>query len=69
MAMSLLGEAGDGHGDAVGVLAGALDVVGRIGLAAVRLRERVEHREEPVEADGRAIERGKINVTHGVFSC
>src|SRR5690606_33042522 len=48
----------------------ALDVVGGIGLAAViGLRERIEHREETVETDGRAIERRKINVTHGLFSC
>src|SRR5690606_41654835 len=64
----LLREAGDGHGDAVGILAGALDIVGGIGLAAVRLRERVEHGEEAVEAYGRAIERAKIDMTQGMFS-
>ena len=38
----LFREARDGHADAVGVLAGALDIVGRIGLPAVGLRQRIE---------------------------
>jgi hypothetical protein len=52
----ILGEAGNRHGNPIGVLAGALDIVGRIGLGAIRLRKRIEHRKEPVKADGRAIE-------------
>src|SRR5690606_1964535 len=61
----VLREAGYGHRDAVGILAGALDIVGRIGLTVRGLSERVEHREKTVETDGRTIERRKINVTHG----
>ena len=64
----LVREASDRHRDPVGILAGALDVVGRIGLRAIRLRKRIQHGEQTVEADGRAIEWGKINVTHDVFS-
>src|ERR1700737_2915491 len=45
----LLAEAGDCNRDAVGVLARALDVVGRIARSAV---EAIEHGEQPVEADG-----------------
>ena len=36
---------------------------------AVGLGKRIEHGEKPVETDGRAIKRGKIDVTHDVFSC
>src|SRR5690606_28494171 len=57
-------EAGDRHGDAISVLAGALDIVGRIARRTVGRRELVKHAEQPVEADGRTIERGKIDVTH-----
>ncbi|CVI63557.1 hypothetical protein AGR9A_Lc40478 [Agrobacterium salinitolerans str. Hayward 0363] len=60
-------ETGDGHGDAIGVLAGPLDIVGRIGLGLFGLAESVKHREKTVEADGGTIEGGKINVTHGVL--
>ena len=53
----LVGKARYGHRDAIGIVAGALDIVGRIALAAFRLRERIKHREEPVEADGGTVER------------
>ena len=59
----VLREAGNRNGDAVGVLAGALDVVGRIAGAAVGGRL-VEQREEAVEADGGTIKRGEIVGTH-----
>src|SRR5690606_29085854 len=65
----VLREARDRHRDAVGVLARALYVVRRIGLAAIELPERVEHAEKPVETDGRTVERGKIDMTHGLSSC
>src|SRR5688572_13573927 len=44
-----LAEAGDGDRDAVGVLAGAFDVVRRVARSGF---EAVEHGEEPVETDG-----------------
>ena len=60
----LVREAGDGEGDAVGILTGPLDVLGRIGVAILRPRELVEQREDAVEADGRAIERAEIESSH-----
>ena len=64
-----LGEAGDRDGDPVGVLAGPLDIVGRVGRAAAfEARYLIEHREQPVEADGRTIEGSKIECTHGISS-
>ena len=60
----ILGKAGDRNGDAVGVLAGALDVVGGITGAAVRARL-VEQVKETVEADGGTIEGRQIVGTHG----
>src|SRR5262249_11646652 len=64
----VLGKARDRERDAVGVLAGPLDVVGRIGRATVEARNLVEHREEPVESDGGTIEGSKIERTHGISS-
>src|SRR5580658_2549864 len=64
-----LGKARNRERDAVGVLAGTLDVVGRIGRAAIlEARYLIEHRKEPVESDGRAIEGSKIESTHGISS-
>jgi hypothetical protein len=60
-----LREAGNRDADAVGVIAGALDVVGRVAGAAVR-GGLIEQGEEPVEADGGTIKRGKIVGAHGV---
>ena len=62
-----LGEARDRDRDAIVVLAGALDVVGRVARGAVR-RSPIEHREQPVEADGRTIEGSKIESSHGISS-
>src|SRR5690606_3863884 len=61
------GEAGDGDRDAVGVLARALDVVGRVGLGLLP-DEVVEPREQAVEADRGAVEGGKIEGLHLTFS-
>src|SRR3954454_4392490 len=61
----LLAEAGDGHRDPVGVLAGLHDVVGRVGQVARGLTEGgVEQLVEAVEADRRPEEGGKVKVTH-----
>src|SRR3954453_8841183 len=59
-----LRETGDRDADAIGVLAGALDIVGRIAGAAVGgcLIEQVE---KTVEADGGTIKRGEIVGAHG----
>src|SRR5262249_49625191 len=61
----VLAEAGHRHRDAIGVLAGALDIVGRIARSGL---EAVEHGEEPVETDGRTIEGSKIESSHGITS-
>src|SRR5262249_18510796 len=53
------------HRDAIGVLAGALDIIGRIARSGL---EAVEHGEEPVETDGRTIEGSKIESSHGITS-
>jgi len=58
-----IGKAGDGNRDAVGVLARALDIVGRIGLGFLP-DERVEAIEDAVETDSRTIEGGKIDGLH-----
>src|SRR5262249_15157902 len=64
----VLGKARDCDRDAVGVLAGPLDVVGRIGRARDGDRPLVEDREELVESDGGTIEGSKIERTHGISS-
>ena len=61
----VLAEAGHRHGDPVLVLAEPLDVVGRIGgRAGVEAGHAIQHVEQPVEADGGAIEGGKIDLSH-----
>ena len=53
-------EAGNSHTDAVLVVADFLDVVGRpLGTYGA-----VEHVEQPVEADGRTIERCEVEGSH-----
>src|SRR5690606_36689164 len=64
-----LGEARNRHRNAIGILAGALDIIGRIRLAAIELTERVKHGEKPVEPYGRSVEGRKIDMTHGLSSC
>src|ERR1051326_4388350 len=63
-----LGEPGDRKRDAIGVLAGPLDVVGRIARRAVDARDLVEQGKQPVETDGRTIEGSKIECAHGMTS-
>src|ERR1700722_18249667 len=64
-----LGEARYRDADAVGVLAGPLDIVGRItGRAAFEAGYLVQQREQLVEADGGTIEGGKIKRSHGMSS-
>ncbi len=60
----ILGKAGHRNGDPVGVFAGPLNVVGRIGRRAVDAGILVEQREQPIEADGRTIERREVKITH-----
>jgi hypothetical protein len=61
----VLAEASDGYGDAIVVLAGAFDVVGRVARSGLKA---VQHRKQPVETDGRAIEGSKVERTHGISS-
>ena len=64
-----LAEAGDRHGDPVLVVAEALDVIGRIsGRRRCRSRKRRRAADQPVEANGRTIQGGKIEVSHHRFS-
>src|SRR3954447_16152431 len=64
----VLAKARDRNGDAVGVLAGTLDVIGRISGGRAVKAGAIEHREQVVEADGRTIERSKIESSHGISS-
>ena len=57
-------EAGDGDLDAVGILVGALDVVGRIAGGGFGLGGGVELRGQAVEADERAVQGRKVDRTH-----
>src|SRR5262249_7034875 len=61
-------KARDRDRNPVRVLAGALDVVGRITGRGIEAGSLVEHGKEPVEADGRTIEGGKIESSHGISS-
>src|SRR6266513_732115 len=64
-----LGEARHRDANAVCVVAGALDVVGRVGgSAAVVSGQVVEEGEQMVEADSRTIEGSKIESSHGISS-
>src|SRR5262245_22315720 len=58
-------EARHSKRNAVGVVAGPLDVVGRITRSSF---EAVQHGEQPVETDGRTIEGSKIESSHGITS-
>src|SRR5258708_9853177 len=61
-------EAGDGHAQAIGFIAGLLDVVGRIGRGAVGARGRIDQARQAVEADGGTEQRGKIERIHAISS-
>src|ERR1700730_11075443 len=65
-----LGKSRNCDRDAIRILARPFDIVGRIRRTSATLEARrlVEHREQPVKADGRAIKRGKIECTHGISS-
>ena len=57
------GEAGDRHGDAVGVLRQALDIVGGIGRG-LEGRGFVKHAGETVETDGGTVKGGQVKHGH-----
>src|SRR5581483_4877369 len=59
----LLGKAGNGQGDAIIVLIGPLDIVGRVALLAGGFQQV----DQPVEADG-GTEKGRIIDTHETTS-
>src|SRR5215211_7650117 len=58
------GEARQRHRDAIVVFAGPLDVVGRPVRRRFGTRRLVQHIEQPVEADGRAVEGRKVVGSH-----
>src|SRR5690606_32997640 len=63
--LDLIGrETGNRHGDAVLVLAEALDVVRRIGGGEIAARGAVEELRRPAEAAGRAVERRTSAMAH-----
>src|SRR5262249_14255597 len=63
-----LGETGDRHRDAIFVIAGAFDVVGRVARCTVVSGDLIEERKQPVKADRRTIEGSKIKRSHGISS-
>src|SRR5688500_6294551 len=64
----LVAEPGDCHADTVIVLADALDIVGRVaGSVAVKIAERIQQRAKAVEADGRTIKRGEVELSHHIL--
>ena len=64
----LVGEAGDGDGNTVGIFAGTLDIVGRITGNAAVIAEGIEKRKHAVETDGGTIKRAKIETGHDISS-
>src|SRR5690606_10346586 len=58
-----LAKACHGDRDAIGILAGPLNVIGRIGGAGVA-RHGIEQRLKLVEADGRTVKGGKVEIPH-----
>src|SRR5208283_4646645 len=65
----VLGEARDGQRHAIGVLAGALDVIGRIVRRRLEPAALGEVVEQPVETDGLAEQGRKVESTHCTSSC
>ena len=59
----VLVEAGDRHGDAVLVIAEALDVVGRVSVG-IDAADAVHQLGETVEADRRTVEGSKVELSH-----
>src|ERR1700716_1195965 len=64
-----VGEAGDCDRNAIGVLTGPPDIVGRIVRQVFHAVELVEHGEHPVEADCGTVEGSQIECTHSMTSC
>src|ERR1700674_2290535 len=62
-----LGKARHRDRDPIGILAGPLDVVGRI-AGSFHAGRAIEQRKQPVEAHGRTIEGSKIECTHSMTS-
>src|SRR5205807_3813494 len=63
-----LGETSNRYRDAILIVAGAFDIVGRVARCTIVSGDLVEEREQPVKADGRAIEGSKIKRSHGISS-
>src|SRR5262245_48543957 len=63
-----LGETSDRYRDAILIIAGAFDIVGRVARCTVMSGGLIEERKQPVKADGRAIEGSKIKRSHGISS-
>ena len=63
----VLGEAGYRDGDTILVVAGPLDVIGRIARSGAA-DALVEQRKQPVETDGGTIKGCKIESSHGISS-
>src|SRR5207237_9820314 len=64
----VLGEARNRNRDAVGVLAGTLNVIRGISGGRAVKAGTIEHREQAIEADGRTIQGRKIESSHGISS-
>jgi len=64
-----LGKACYRYADAIRVIAGALDVVGRVARDAdVGIGKIVKKGEETIKADGRTIKGSKVESSHGISS-
>ncbi|MNV94010.1 hypothetical protein D3C71_1887590 [compost metagenome] len=60
-------EAGNSHGDTIGIIAGAFDIVRRIALRLFRLPDIIKQIEEAVKTDGGAVKWRKVQMTHDVL--
>src|ERR1700730_2670357 len=58
------GEARHRHRDPVGVLASAFDIIGRVTWHGFKPGGLIDHIEQAVEPDGRAVKGRKIKLTH-----
>ena len=62
------GEAGNGDRDAVGILGGLFDVVGRIaGLGHISRKRTVHQVGDTVETDGGTVKGGEVETTHVIL--
>ncbi|CCB63979.1 conserved protein of unknown function [Hyphomicrobium sp. MC1] len=64
----VLGEASNSERDPVGVLAGAFDVIRRVGGFAIEAYGAIERLEQAVETDSRTVKGGKFSVSHDISS-